>query len=343
LWFHLIKNMFDLIIGNPPYVMLRAMEHKYKKAIIVQWPEIKHTTINLSSIFVMISLRLCKDDGQIWFVINRSILYNIYDSLLINRAAYEKGFGYEEGLAIEKGPFGRYSPQASIIMWKKQDTQKIINIHIPTSKKRLKSSGISVCSHACTGKNSVYILNPHNVNDKYVEIIKEGRKFLLEKGALKNAVKTTRLKSDFIPENVYIIFPYNNEIVPYPPEYMNEKFPMTMNYLALHRNIIDVPEKDIWYVYTRRPSPCVLKPKILVAHTTRKFDIYKVDKADYVHYSGYAIVYKHDINKLYNAIDLEKYKYYISCYAQYMGDGWFSVRGHMIEKALLEAIDFNKL
>jgi len=335
--------MFDLIIGNPPYVMLRVMDPKYKKAIMAQWPEIKHTTVNLSSVFVMLSLRMCKDNGQICFVINRSILHNIYDSLLVNRAAYERGFDHEEKLEIEKGIFGRYSPQASIILWKKQDSPKSVNINIPTAKKRLKSLGIWVCSHACTGKNSVYILKANNVNDKYVEIIKEGRHFLIEKGALKNAVKTTRLKSAFVPEDVYIIFPYNNEIEPYTLEYMNENFPMTMNYLSFYRNIIDVPDKDIWYVYTRRPSPCVLKPKILVPHTTRKFDIYKVDKPNYVHYSGYAIVYKDDINKLYNAIDLEKYKYYITSYAQYMGDGWFSIRGHMIEKALLEAINFNKL
>jgi len=334
--------MFDIIIGNPPYVVLSSMNDSYRDKVKSNFMEIKYNSINISTIFVIISIKIISKSGKILFVINRSVLSNLYDSQTLFKVYQNYRIFPEEKIGLSNNLFGQYSPHASIIAWE-SDNKEVFYINKTDLKRKLMDYGIWVCSSACTGKNKVYIVKAIKKYDDKIETYRNGKTYLIERGILKYAVNPNRAKLDNVTHDNFIIFPYDENLNIFDEEIMNVKYPLTMQYLADHRAIIDRPDKVAWYSYTRRPSKCLTMPKILVPNIVQNFKLILIKEPDYVHYKSYAIVYKYDIEKLYKAIDFDKYEKLMLKSAHHMGDNWYSIKAYMIEDILMKVVNFNDI
>lgn len=146
-----------------------------------------------------------------------------------------------------------------------------------------------------------------NEDDKYIEVLKNGNEYLIEKEILRPYFKPTKYSErnmgtyDLFEINKWIIFPYDNEGKIIPEERMIMVYPKTYYYLKQNYEWLvpkqisgnkkgrDVPHatKDTWYHYGRIQALTrfINTPKLIVGILTKK-PLYLYDDTDMLIASG---------------------------------------------------------
>jgi hypothetical protein len=137
---------FDVVIGNPPYVDIKAMENRIVKYFLSNYQTTKNR-INLYSIFVEKSIELINDAGYLYFIIPNSLLFNSSYNLLRSKL-FE---GVREIVKLPDGVFEDAKVETIILGYSNIDSEDletiiytknetINNIDVNRTKKVSKSS-----------------------------------------------------------------------------------------------------------------------------------------------------------------------------------------------------------
>lgn len=74
-WMFGVKDGFDIVIGNPPYVDIKALDNAFVKVLFKLYPTALNR-INLYSIFIERARSLLNDRGTLTFIVPNSLLIN---------------------------------------------------------------------------------------------------------------------------------------------------------------------------------------------------------------------------------------------------------------------------
>ncbi len=110
-----IKNKFDTIIGNPPYVRFQDIQQSSKESLNMNWFDKRS---NLYLFFIAKSIKHLKPRGELIFITPRNFL-KATNSIRLNKELYQQGsmtHYYELG---DQSVFRGYSPNCSIWRWVK--------------------------------------------------------------------------------------------------------------------------------------------------------------------------------------------------------------------------------
>lgn len=110
-----IKNRFDLIIGNPPYIRWKNLEQELKNELInnMLWNKYCNSLCDYSSIFIIKAIELLNENGQLIFITPEYWL-NTTHSITLRNYMLEHGY-FEEIYHFNETPIFEKATVSTIV------------------------------------------------------------------------------------------------------------------------------------------------------------------------------------------------------------------------------------
>ncbi|MEM5877572.1 MAG: N-6 DNA methylase [Candidatus Aenigmatarchaeota archaeon] len=367
-------ELYDLVIGNPPYVRAHNIEEKYKKYLRSNFIFCSHGAVDLYLAFIELGLYLLKENGILAYIIPNSWMYSdnskIFRDYVFSKKLVKAVIDFDD-LMIFRG-IGTY---VSIVLLSKkandlwyyikngktnalyfeQDKNSLFTKRSNPGKRLNDIANIKV--GLCTLADKVFILQNKNGREsyfneeKYMKLINGYKEeVIIEKDILKPIIKASKYVDDDISAyQLFVIFPYvkvNNKYVLIQENDLKNKYPLCYNYLLSKKDILMKRDKgkiraEQWYAFGRNQNiNDVFGEKIIFSYINKepKFLISKLE--DHAIYAGYFIKYNGDYNKLLRVLNSEKMREYLQNNTRPFSSGWRGYNKNAIKDFIIEFDDY---
>lgn len=319
-----IKNNFDLIIGNPPYVKQQNIPDDQRKFLLKNFDSI-HSNYNLYYAFIELSMKLIGKKGTAILLVPNYLLKiksaNYLRNMLLNQKYIEKVIDFEFSKLFDG--IDTYSMILQLhynsknILFKKQISTKIekdswtplnynnistnsINLvdnkeqfFLNTIKKQ--PNKLIISTGIATLKDKLYLVDPKNNNENFFEKKIDNNLYRIDRQTVVPITRGSGTSALAVPKKQYIIYPYN--IVNGKAYLMNQEqllnsYPNTYQYLkSIKKELLSrsgkYDEKD-WYKYGRSQSLTRFEPKIIFPTNSIQPKFHYLSERSLL-YNGYAI------------------------------------------------------
>lgn len=365
---------FDLIVGNPPYVRAKNIDLETKK-LLTNWSVTKSGNPDLYIPFFEIGLENLNKNGILGYITVNSFFKSVNARELrkyLQTNRYELSiidFGDEKlfesksaytcicFLAKEKSEYLLFKKETSKtleknglqklnkIPFKDLDFQRgwiINNKQIVENIKRIESAGESlgakykIKNGIATLSNDIYIFKPIAENKNYYTLIRNGKKFEIEKGICRDIIKPNILKYEHEIESIKekLIYPYTNGIKPLSmmkEEQLKSNFPKTYEYLSFHKDELQKRDKGngdygAWYAFGRTQALTDKGYKLLFPYMAKDPHFVFTDQKDMMIYCGYAIFNEsvEELKILKRILESKVFDYYMQNTSKPYSSGYLS-------------------
>jgi len=263
-----------------------------------------------------------------------------YSAITIFNHKKNKNFIYQQ--AVNKYNFIERNVSFTEIQNKKIWQLSTIPIVFISKKNDIKRLGeiakISVGITTLCDKAYIFNLLRFENQNAYVQTKLKGE-FLIEKDILKPIIKASKLPSS-LHQNEYILFPYkkvNNSHQIIPEEELKELYPLAYNYLLSVKDLLDKrdngkPNPVAWYAFGRNQSlNNSFGKKILFSPINQTPRFYLCENENATFYSGYAIKFDGDYEKLLLQLNSERMREFIQVSSRDFRGGWKAYNKKVIE------------
>ena len=313
-----IKQKFDFIVGNPPYISYANIDIENRQYIRNNFESCKKGKFDYYYPFIELSLKYLSLNGKMGYLIPTNIFKNVFAKdlrdILLDKVT--KIFDY-----TTKKIFKNVLTSSSIMICEYVNKTHRISYYDITNNKK-----INICREKLGNK---WIFNDNNeerkvlfseyflaatsvatlLNEAFViKEYEEKEKFflvnnvLIEKEIVKPAASPRALSRG---ARELIIFPYeyyNEGLVRFEAKTMNEKYPGVMRHLKKFKKKLNLRNSDQtskWFEYGRSQALDNLNQKKLLLSfiVTNKVNIYELDK-ETIPYSGIYIISKSNLDLL---------------------------------------------
>ena len=351
---------FDFIVANPPYVRIQHMLEEDRKFLQDNFKYCKKGATDLYIAFFELSLRMLKNDGKCAFITPNSFFSTQTAQIMRDDFAKKKHISkiinYNEIQIFENA-----STYSAITYFDKKknntfiyqkaltiDTFKEIELKLSDiqmggfwsfsfdiDKKKTDTKLGDICSiytGIATLSDSVYIMSV--VEEKEDTIILKSSNVgnvEIEKSILKPSIKASKYKNADDPITSYAIFPYvqvNNKSVIISEDDLQNNYPLAYNYLLSVKHLLDKrdngkPNPISWYAFGRTQAlDTCFGEKIIFSPINNKPNFIKCNREDAIFYSGYAIKYKGDYDKLLSVLNSSRMMQFVEESARDYRSGW---------------------
>lgn len=315
------QEMFDYVIGNPPYIKYKSLEEQDRKYIKSNFITCQKGKFDYCYAFIEKSINTLKPGGKMAYLVPGSIFKNVFAEDLREyiKPHISKIYDYTtENLFIEDtngNPDLRLTSSCVMII-EKESKKKVITYYdlvkgnkISINKKKLNGKWIfdntktteikkvrfgdffKASNTIATLYNEAYVIDEkekEREDNKYI-YLKNGEK--LEKDILRPTASPRNLRREI---NEIIIFPYQykkDKLIKYSEKEFETKFPNVSNYLEKnYGKKLEKRKSDKnaqWYEYGRSQAlESLNKAKLLMSTViTKEVTTYLLSK-DTIPYSG---------------------------------------------------------
>ncbi len=372
---------FDLIVGNPPYVRAKNIDSKNKK-LLSNWSVTKSGNPDLYIPFFEIGLENLNKNGILGYITVNSFFKSVNARELrkyLQTNKYELSiidFGDEKlfetksaytcicFLGKEKSEYIRYKKETSKTLQKNGldkfnkipikdlDFHRgwiINNKQIVENIKRIESIGKSlgvkykIKNGIATLSNDIYIFKPIAENKKYYTLIRNGKRFEIEKGICRDIIKPNILKYEHEIDSIKekLIYPYTNGITPLSlmkEEQLKSNFPKTYEYLSFHKEELQKRDKGngnygAWYAFGRTQALTDKGYKLLFPYMAKDPHFVFTDQKDMMIYCGYAIFNEsvEELKILKRILESKVFDYYMQNTSKPYSSGYLSYAKNYIK------------
>lgn len=322
------QSMFDLVIGNPPYVKQQNIDIDYREFLLDNFETI-NSNYNLYYAFIETSLSIIRPNGKAILLIPNYLL-KIKSATTLRNYLIQGGYISRIVDFRENKMFNNIDTYSMIIelknnslekqykivenersfsellnkKWKilldNQITKNSINLVNEKESKLIdKVSGqlytLDISTGIATQKDKLYLIDQYDDSlTKYYKIY-NGKKYPIEKELIVKLYKGSGQKEFDIKYN-YIIYPYvikdnqNAELIPI--EVLRTEYPDAYRYFIDAKEELltrsGVKDDHEWYKYGRSQSLTKFEPKILFPTNTLKPNFNLIKDRGLFH-NGYAI------------------------------------------------------
>lgn len=365
---------FDLIVGNPPYVRAKNIDLETKK-LLTNWSVTKSGNPDLYIPFFEIGLKSLNKKGILGYItvnsffksvnareLRKYLQTNKYELSIIDfgdeklfesKSAYtcicflakEKSeylfFKKETSRTLQKNGLEKFNK----IPFKDLDFQRgwiINNKQIVENIKRIESAGESlgakykIKNGIATLSNDIYIFKPIDENKNYYTLIRNRKKFEIEKGICRDIIKPNILKYEHEIELIKekLIYPYTNGITPLSllkEEQLKSNFPKAYEYLSFHKEELQKRDKGngdygAWYAFGRTQALTDKGYKLLFPYMAKDPHFVFTDHKDMMIYCGYAIFNEsvEELKILKRILESKVFDYYMQNTSKPYSSGYLS-------------------
>lgn len=365
---------FDLIVGNPPYVRAKNIDLETKK-LLTNWSVTKSGNPDLYIPFFEIGLENLNKNGILGYITVNSFFKSVNarelrkyfqtnkyelsiidfgdEKLFESKSAYtcicfltkEKSeyllFKKETSKTLQKNGLKKFNK----IPFKDLDFQRgwiINNKQIVENIKRIESAGESlgakykIKNGIATLSNDIYIFKPIAENKNYYTLIRNGKKFEIEKGICRDIIKPNILKYEHEIESIKekLIYPYTNGITPLSlmkESQLKSNFPKTYEYLSFHKDELQKRDKGngdygAWYAFGRTQALTDKGYKLLFPYMAKDPHFVFTDQKDMMIYCGYAIFNEsaEELKILKRILESKVFDYYMQNTSKPYSSGYLS-------------------
>ncbi|MEI8048556.1 MAG: N-6 DNA methylase [Bacteroidota bacterium] len=365
---------FDLIVGNPPYVRAKNID-KHTKSMLPNWIVTKTGNPDLYIPFFEIGLRNINENGVLGYITVNSFYKSVnarglrkylqvkkYDVSIID-FGHEKIFGgksaytcicliskkHSDTVAFKKEsskslikngltdfneiPYKDLNYQRGWLMHDKltiEIIKRIEAVGTPLGKKYKIRNGIATLS------NDIYIFKPIAETEKYFVLLRNGKKYEIEKAICRDIIKPNILKFEHEIESLKekLIYPYTNGISPL--TLMREirlktDFPKTYEYLIAHKDELQKRDKGNgdyggWYAFGRTQALTDKGFKLMFPYMAKTPYFVFTDNKEMLIYCGYAVFNEseEELKILKRILESSVFEYYMSNTSKPYSAGYFS-------------------
>ena len=324
---------FDYIIGNPPYISYRELDHETRKVLKSAFESCKKGQFDYCYAFIELGIGLLTAQGKMVQLVPNNIYKNVFAQELRsilsdhlthvydypNQKLFDKTltsisiFLYDKEASCERVFYKNATKNTEKTFDRKSLTGKwIFENYSPSTEKAIRFGDRFHASIAiATLCNKAFLVDQDEISEERIE-----------QGAIRKAVspKTLRYKI-----NKYILFPYkydNDTILRYPPEEYACLFPNATAHLKRFTEDLEARDSDqnaAWFEYGRSQALTHLnKEKLLISTIiTKKVEVYKVD-TETIPYSGIFITAQNNEYTIDDAMVILKSKAFLD-YVQRIG------------------------
>lgn len=364
------SELFDIIIGNPPYIRIQNLDiiqrefikknfqfcQKGSTDIFIAFFEICFHLLNEKGIGVLITpntflysqtgafLRdYIKNHRNVKKIINfkwKQLFENVstYSAITIFTKTENEHLVYEEYINDTKS-------KIQIIDYDKIQHKKIFNFGLDFETKKGKKLK-DICKIGVgitTLSDKSYIFNYfENIDEDYcyVETYYKGR-IKIEKQILKPIIKGSTFKGDEGHPREYILFPYEKVEGKYriiPESKLMEQFPLAYKYLLSVKEILDKrdngrPNPVAWYAFGRNQSlDSAFGKKIIFSPLSKRPNFILSQLEECTLYSGYYIKYDGDYEALLQELNSERMHQFILSSSRDFRGGWKAYNKKILEE-----------
>ncbi|MGM1019051.1 MAG: Eco57I restriction-modification methylase domain-containing protein [Bacillota bacterium] len=312
-----LKNEFDYVIGNPPYITYRDLDDETRVYLKENFTSCKHGKFDYCYAFIEASLSCLNSTGKLAYLIPSSIFKNVFaqelrDMILPNaikiidyttQKLFEKALTSSAILICDKGEVSdniEYQDVANgtgFTIPKNNLERKWIfaDYKLESKPKRRFGDYFSAAISIATLLNKAYILKEFKEEVDYIVV----ENLKIERNIIRVGVSPRSLN---YKKKELILFPYRyneNSLVRYKTDEFENKFPEATKYLKSYAKELGERESDKsieWFEYGRTQALAHLdQPKLLLSTVvTKKVKVYELSK-DCIPYSGIYIVPKKDL------------------------------------------------
>ena len=366
-------ELFDFIVGNPPYIRIQLLEETERKFIQRYYKFCKTGSTDIYIAFFELAYHLLSPDGIVGFITPNTFLYTetarklreffarggyikkifnygdiqlfddatTYSAITIFTKKPKKSFDYY--VAVTKDEF-----KYRVIGFKELSGQKSWRLSTDLHEKVKGVRLGDICKiHVgiTTLCDKAYIFPIESMDDKTVWAYTKLRgKVKIEKDILKPIVKASKLKSSDEPVREYVLFPYekvDGKMKIIPEEVLAETFPLTYQYLLSVKPELDKRDKGkpnpvAWYAFGRNQSlEASFGEKIIFAPMNRKPKFILYLNEECLVYSGYFIKYDGDLQWLLECLNSPEMEQYIATSSRYFRNGWKAYNKKVLDDFIL--------
>lgn len=320
---------FDYVIGNPPYISYRNLEHKVREFIKRNYISCKNGKPDYCYAFIENAINYLNETGKMVYLIPNSIFKNVFGKELRNIILpylveiydYPNCKLFKDALTssaiikldkeIYKKEFDYYNvvQKTDYVLLKSTLVSKwIFNLPLDTVADKVISFGelYKASVTIATQRNKIFIIN---------KLVKE--KYKIEQGILRKAVSPRNLNYN---NKEYIIFPYNirkSDVYHYTEKKFENKYPNTYRYLASNKEELvlrDTDKNAKWFEYGRSQAIQNMNKRKLLLSTvvTNKVKVYDVSSRT-IPYSGIYIISEkgYDLTLARKILESEQFLQYV--------------------------------
>ena len=313
-----IKQKFDFIVGNPPYISYANIDIENRQYIRNNFESCKKGKFDYYYPFIELSLKYLSLNGKMGYLIPTNIFKNVFAKdlrdILLDKVT--KIFDY-----TTKKIFKNVLTSSSIMICEYVNkTHRISYYDITNNKKRnickeklgnkwifndnneerkvLFSEYFLAATSVATLLNEAFVIKEYEEKEKFFLV----NNVLIEKKIVKPAASPRALSRG---ARELIIFPYeyyNEGLVRFETKTMNEKYPGVMRHLEKFKKKLNLRNSDQsskWFEYGRSQALDNLNQRKLLLSfiVTNKVNIYELDK-ETIPYSGIYIIQKSNLDLL---------------------------------------------
>lgn len=356
------KYLYDIIIGNPPYIRIQNLDNAYRHKLKIKYRSCSFGSSDIYYAFMERSLSLLKNRGVLGLITPSSYIRTEsgrYVREMLSKHIYkiedsgsEKYFDCDTYTAFTYAVKNNtakdfvYISDINKLNIKKQDlnNNKLL-VNRPISKLLLKD----VCNMRggiATLRDSIFIINPLKIDDKFI-YLNSGEK--LEKNATRNLIKISEIRNenDVYIEKYRCIFPYYGDLSQYRKfkdqgEFRN-LFPYTFRYLESHKTELLKRDKGIykgyrWFEFGRTQGLTRYDGQCIITSSMNKHPLFiKANLNNSLVRSGLVLFdIKYNLDNLLNKLNSDEMKKFIYLNGSKYGDGWRGYNKKVLEQYVIE-------
>ena len=353
------KNLFDYVVGNPPYVRIQHLDEARRKFLKSNYTLCQSGSTDLYIAFFELSASLLSDGGICSIVTPNTFLYtetgkklrqyfadnqnivrltNYGDSLLfpgVSTYSAVTTFGKQRRPRFIYEKFKR--PHA--VIEKTVDSDRLTSgiwnfLDDETIHKNGKYLGEIADIHVgiTTLADKLYVFNLSKRKENTTEVIsKSGETIELESAILKPIIKASTVKSTQQSIDEVVLFPYrkrDGRHVVIPEDELREVYPLAYAYLRSVRKELDKrdagkPNTVAWYAFGRSQGlDTGFGAKILFSPMNIRPNFVWRPEEDATFYSGYCIKFDGDPELLLSQLNSERMRKHIESTGRDYRGGW---------------------
>lgn len=362
------KELFDFIVGNPPYIRIQHLEEEQRKFIQTHYHFCKSGSTDIYIAFYELATHLLADNGKCTFITPNTFFYTETAKVMRTYFGMNKTILKMSNYA-DIQVFNNATTYSAIVIFDKNKHdeflfEKAINLYefeqkyLPQSILNEKIWQLSTQDNeTLEGKRLGEIAKIHvgitTLCDKayMMTFIKTEGDYMwlnsrlkgevkIEKGILKPIIKASILKDTDESIKEYVLFPYQNAQIISELELENN-FPLAYAYLCGVKEELDKrdagkPNPVAWYAFGRSQGlQTSFGKKILFSPMNLRPNFIYSNNEEATFYSGYCIKYDGNHEDLLAQLNSDRMQDYISRSSRDFRGGWKAYNKKVLEDFII--------
>lgn len=270
------NELFDLCIGNPPYVRAKHLEREYLSFLKKTFSSCKKGTVDIYFAFIE---KFSSQSKKLCFITPNSFLSSnagktlcsfLYDKLTLLIDFKETHVFQDAGVyacILETV----LDSKTNTVLYSNQLSQPLVSV---------KKDSILLKTNSVEAFFPVVLSGIATLSDALFTVQREGKQFFtiwegkvypIEENAVVPYLKLSRLKSNDFSDISYMIYPYDENKLLISEQHLKSFFPQAFEYLCAIREVLSKRDKgktekyEGWYAYGRKQGLHQYKePKVIM-------------------------------------------------------------------------------